>query len=296
MNATKFSVGILLAGIALYAALIMPFSDYLRRKPVEEKLGYIPNLRIVRLLSCEQKELAAASLLMKVIMYFGGVVMKQEESAAPPSLEYAEMEKSVWIALKLDPYNMDGYYFAQSVLVWDLKEYRLVNDLLDYGMKYRTWDGSLPFFAGFNSAYFMKDYASAARYYQRAGELSGSDLSKLLAGRYMQESGETELAIAYLTAMVNGERNQALKKTYLTRLEAFREVRRIEVARDQYREKTGKLPSTVEQLLREGFLAPSPVDPYGGRFYLKRDGKVATTSRFSTMPTGMEQGRQRGGE
>src|ERR1035437_4961022 len=51
-------------------------------------------------------------------------------------------------------------------------------------MKYRTWDWQLPFFAGFNSAFFLKDYAAAARYYQRAGELSGSDLSRLLAGRY----------------------------------------------------------------------------------------------------------------
>jgi len=128
----------------------------------------------------------------------------------------------------LDPYNMDAYYFAQTILAWDVKQYQLANNLLDFGMKYRTWDWMLPFFAGFNSAYFLKDYKKAADYYKRAGELNGSVLSISLAGRYMQESGQTELAIAYLSAMEINERNLAIKKNYQTRLKAFKEVHRIE--------------------------------------------------------------------
>lgn len=184
-------------------------------------------------------------------------------------------------AVQLDPYNMDAYYFAQSFLTWDAKQYKLANELLDYGMKYRTWDWYLPFFAGFNNAYFLKDYAAAAKYYKLAGELSGSDLSKLLAGRYMQESGQTELAIGYLAAMEKGEKNEALKRNYQVRLNAFREVRRIEQARDKFKEIKGRRPATIEQLTQEGFLVPRPVDPYGGQFYLEPDGKVATTSKFA---------------
>ena len=176
---------------------------------------------------------------------------------------------------------MDAYYFAQAFLTWDVKQYKLANALLDYGMKYRTWDWYLPFFAGFNSAYFLKDYAAAAKYYKKASELSGSDLYTLLAGRYMQESGQTELAIGYLAAMEKGERNEALKKNYHTRLTAFREVRRIEIARDKFQKTRGHRPVTVEQLVRNGFLVPPPVDPYGGQFYLEPDGKVATTSKFA---------------
>jgi len=97
----------------------------------------------------------------------------------------------------------------------------------------------------------------------------------------MQESGQTELAIGYLSAMEKGERNQAVKKNYQIRLQAFKEVRRIEIARDLYREQGGMLPVALETLVRSGLLAPPPSDPYGGRFYLEPDGKVATTSRFS---------------
>ena len=138
MSAVKLPFGLLLFGIVLYALLIIPFSDYMKQKPVEEKLGYIPNLQVIRLLSVEQKELAGASLLMKVIMYFGEVAGKQAENVVTQQLDYREMERVIQIALKLDPYNMDGYYFAQSVLVWDMKQYQAANDLLEYGMQYRT--------------------------------------------------------------------------------------------------------------------------------------------------------------
>jgi len=267
--------------VAVYGAMLVPFTSYMARKPIEEKLGYVPSVKLLSYVSADHREFVAASLIMKVSMYFGGLVEKQQANAIVQPPDFQGMSRILHGAIKLDPYNMDAYYFAQAFLTWDVKQYKLANNLLDYGMKYRTWDWYLPFFAGFNSAYFLKDYASAARYYQRAGELSGSDLSRMLAGRYMQESGRTDLAIAYLTAMARGEKNQALKKTYLTRLKAFHEVRRIEQARDRYREKAGKEPSSVEQLQREGFLSPPPVDPYGGEFYLEQDGRVATTSKFA---------------
>jgi tetratricopeptide (TPR) repeat protein len=184
-------------------------------------------------------------------------------------------------AVKLDPYNMDAYYFSQGFLTWDVKQFKLANDLLDYGMKYRTWDWYLPFFAGFNSAYFLHDYKKAAEYYKRAGELSGSDLHKSLAGRYLHESGQTDLAIIYLSAIAKGERNPAMKKNYLLRLNAFKEVRRIEMARDHYRELRGTFPTSIDQLLAAGLLSPPPKDPYGGQFYLEQDGNVKTTSKFA---------------
>lgn len=272
---------VLLIMLSVYGWLLFPFTSYMGQKPIEEKLGYVPSANLLRYISADHKELVGASLVMKVTMYFGGLVEKQQANMIVQPPDYQGMSRMLHGAVKLDPYNMDAYYFAQAFLTWDVKQYKLANALLDYGMKYRTWDWYLPFFAGFNSAYFLKDYAAAARYYQRAGELSGSDLSKLLAGRYMQESGQTEIAIAYLTAMEKGEKNQALKSTFRTRLYAFKEVRRIELARDRYRDVVGKLPQSVEQLHMKGFLAPAPVDPYGGTFYLEPDGRVATTSKFA---------------
>jgi tetratricopeptide (TPR) repeat protein len=253
----------------------------MKQKPIEEKLGYLPSTNVMRYASADHKEFAGALLIMKVVMYFGGVTEKQQSNVIVQPPDYQRMSGILHGAVQLDPYNMDAYYFAQSFLTWEVKQYQLANNLLDYGMKYRTWDWMLPFFAGFNSAYFLKDYKKAADYYKRAGEISGAELNISLAGRYMQESGQTDLAIAYLSAMEKGETNQAVKKNYQTRLSAFKEVRRIEQARDRFRESRGFMPATVEQLISAGFLSPVPVDPYGGKFFLEPDGKAATTSKFA---------------
>ena len=281
MSAVHRPVIALLVALLAYGIILGPFTAYMKQKPIEEKLGYLPNTDVLRYVSADHKELMGAALIMKVIMYFGGIAVKQQTNVivAPP--DYVRMSGILHGAVKLDPYNMDAYYFAQSFLTWEVKQYKIANDLLDYGMKYRTWDWMLPFFAGFNSAYFLKDYKKASEYYKLAGEMSGSELHFSLAGRYMQESGETGLAIAYLGSMVKGERNQAVKKNYQIRLAAFKEVRRIEIARDSYKEARGQSPTTVEQLLQGGFLSTAPIDPYGGQFYLEPDGKVVTTSKFA---------------
>lgn len=281
MSSVSRPVVVLLVSLAIYALVLGSFTDYMKLKPIEEKLGYLPNTSFLRYASADHKELVGAALVMKVLMYFGGIAEKQQTKVIVQPPDYQRMSGILHGAVKLDPYNMDAYYFAQSFLTWEVKQYKLANALLDYGMKYRSWDWMLPFFAGFNSAYFIKDHKKAAEYYRRAGELSGSELYFSLAGRYMQESGQTELAIAYLSAMEKGERNPAVRKNYQIRLAAFQEVRRIEQARDRYLSSGGALPVSLETLVRSGLLTPPPADPYGGQFYLEENGKVATTSKFA---------------
>ena len=275
-----FPVMLFLVGLISYSLLIGPFSSYMRNKPIEEKL--VPSIKLLKPLSADQKELVGASLVLKVLMYYGNLVdttKQMKADGAQPDLQ--GMSRLLHGAVRLDPFNMDAYYFAQGFLTWDARQIEVANELLEYGMTYRDWDWYLPFFAGFNYAFFLQDYGKAAEHYKKAGELSGQDLHKNLAGRYLQESGQTELAIGYLTGMVRTAKNQAVKQAYQVRLKAFHEVRRIELARDSFAAERGTLPVSVDQLVQSGHLNPKPVDPYGGRFHLEATGKVVTTSKFA---------------
>lgn len=277
-----------------YLVLIRPVTDYMHNKPFVEKLGMLPRVEVLQFAAADQKQLVAASLIMKVMMYFGGL-MENEPGKYKTAPDYQTMSRIIHGSVKLDPYNMDAYYFAQALLVWDVGAHKVATDLLVYGMKFRTWDWYLPFFAGFNSAYFLKDFQSAAKYYQRAAELSGESLFATLAGRYMQKSGKTELAIVYLTTMAKGARNQAIKKSYQIRLQSLQAVRLIERARDSYLQAGGRLPVSMEELSIGGYLAKVPSDPYGGKFYLEPDGTVTTTSEFTFGKLEREQVEGTGG-
>jgi len=271
---------VLLAALTAYALVIIPFTGYLAQRPIMEKIGYIPDYRVFRFFAADHQALAGETLVMKAMFYFGSLMDKSFNTLNSPP-DYLSMYQAIHTGLKLDPYNMDAYYFAQAFMVWDVGRVKEANALLDYGMKFRTWDFMLPFFAGFNSAYFLKDYAKAAEYYKKASDLSGSELSANLAGRYLWQSGRTAQAIAYLTMMEKGAGNEAVRKSFRTRLQALQEVRRIELARDRFRDERGRVPESVEELIRSGLVSPPPRDPYGGRFYLEPDGQVATTSKFT---------------
>ena len=272
--------GAVLLLLMLYLTVLIPFTYYLKNKPYIEKLGYVPKGAVLNYLCADQKGFIAATLVMKVLMYFGSLAEKSFSKIIIPP-DYPAMSRTIHAAVKLDPYNMDAYYFAQAILVWDVKQIPLANELLEYGMRYRNWDYMLPMFVGFNNAYFLKDYGKAAQYYKMAGDLSGSDLFIKLAGRYMYDSGKSEMAITYLSVMEKGTRNEAIKKSFQTRIQAFKAARHIELARDSYVKETGHLPLSIHELIKKGYLVKLPVDPYGGEFYLESNGTVQSSSKFA---------------
>lgn len=284
----KRGVAVLVVLLFAYALLIGPFSARMKNRPLLEKLGYLPEPVVMRIVSADQKPLAAAGLVFKTMMYYGGLSEEEQKKSFSP--DFTGMAKTLSTVTRLDPYNMDAYYFGQATLVWDMQHFDEANALLDHGMRYRDWDFYLPLFAGFNSAYFLKDFEKAARYYRRVGELTGSDYFMKLTGRYLYDIGETEQAIAYLATMVEGTRNDAVRKGLSMRLEAFKAVRMIEIARDRFLEVSGKLPEDLNVLLKGGFLATLPNDPYGGTFFIDITGKVHSTSKF--IPDEAEKGRK----
>jgi tetratricopeptide (TPR) repeat protein len=266
--------------VACYLALIIPFTDFMRGRPFVEKLGYTPQAEVLKAAAADQKLVVAAGLVMKALFYYGSLLeVNGAKVIIPP--DYFTLYKTIETAVKVDPYNMDSYYFGQAVMAWEVGRVREANALMEYGMKYRTWDYYLPFFAGFNYAYFLKDYQNAARCYQRAAELSGNTLYANLAGRYMYQSGRTDMALAYLTTMEKSARSDAIKKEFRVRIRAFKEVKGIEEALLAYKQRTGALPASIDDLLRLGYLERAPVDPYGGRFYIDDQGQVKTTSKFA---------------
>lgn len=265
-----------------YCFLLPGFTGQMKARPVEVKLGYLPHARVIRLLGGEFSPLVAEMSVINVLFYYGTVIDKWQQNIIIRP-EYLNMYRMLTTASELDPYNQDTYYFAQAAFTWELGRVREVNRLLERGMQYRTWDAWLPFYVGFNNAYFLKDYAAAAKYMQISAEMSGDSLRTRLASRYLYESNRTGVALAFLDTMIAREKNPAVKKTYQIRKEALQAVEVVDQALAAYRQARGRLPANLEVLVADGFLGEVPRDPYGGEFFLDQDGLVRSTSRFATL-------------
>ena len=189
--------------------------------------------------------------------------------------------RALYTSTRLDPYNMDAYYFAQAVLAWEKGMAQRAVELLEYGFAHRTWDWYLPFYISFDYAFFLKDYEKAGMYLAKAAALKPEvEWYATLAARYFYEGGSTALALAYLREMIPAARNEAIKKRLVTRAEAFEKVLKIEEAIAAYKQRFQTNPEDLERLVRAGLLARIPEDPYGGKFYLDEQGRVRTTSKL----------------
>lgn len=271
---------LLLFLVASYLAVLFPFTSYLKERPVAVKLGYVPEAEALRMAVADQKYLVAQYQVVKVLFYFGTLTDKLRQKIYLPP-EYYNMFKTLETAVRLDPYNMDAYYFAQAAFTWEVGRARDVNRMLIHGMKFRTWDYTLPFYVGFNCAYFLKDYPNAALYMKKAADISENPLYTTLAARYMYESGSNDLAVLFLDTMEKGAKDKKIKSIYLLRKKALVAVVVLTDALKRYTAEHGRPPRDLTELVSSGILQRIPADPYGGRFYLADDGKVRTTSKFA---------------
>ncbi|MCB4204897.1 hypothetical protein LF845_07990 [Deferribacterales bacterium Es71-Z0220] len=271
---------VLIVTIIIMTVFFPAFKADMGKRPLFEKLGYTPQGKIYKVALGEFRWFVGSYLSFKSIIYYGGNIDKISKRRFK-EVEYYNLYRTLETSILLNPYNEDAYYFAQGAFTWDIGRVKEVNSLLEYVFKYRTWDFKIPYFLGFNYAYFLKDYNSAAKYYQKASELSGSPLFTNLAARYFYEGGQTELGIAHLKAMIKMTRKENIKKVYEKRLKSLEAINEIEKAIEAYKGKYGKLPEDINDLVKSGFIDNIPDDPYGGKFYLDKDAKVRTTSKLT---------------
>jgi len=248
-------------------------------RPPQARLGYFPPAPVIKALTADHYQFMSQVISLQCLFYFGTLV--ELRTQAP---DWWRIYRAVYTATRLDPYNMDAYYFAQAVLTWETGMIQQALQLLKFGFAHRTWDWYLPFYISFNYAFFLKDYEKAGMYLAKAAELKPEvEWYATLAARYYYEGGSTALALAYLQEMIPAARNEAIKKRLVTRAKAFEKVLQIEQAVAAFKERFQDDPEDLERLVNAGLLERIPDDPYGGNFYLDEQGRVRTTSKLTPV-------------
>ena len=270
---------VLLALIIVYA-LAFPVVDRYRSdaKNAQSRGLILPPL-VVKLLAMEYKTVTADFLFARASQYFGGKITRQE---AATSIDMQWLYSNLIVITDLDPYFEDPYYFGNALLTWGVGMYAQANRLLEKGVRARTWDWQLPFYLGFNKFYFLNDNAGGAEFIKIAAQRPGApSFLTTLAARLYQQGQKTEIAVAFLQGVIESERDERLKVDYAMRLDALKKILYLERASIAYRKKTGKLPKDLTVLQRDGFISSIPADPYGGMFYIDKDGSIKTTSKMA---------------
>jgi tetratricopeptide (TPR) repeat protein len=279
MKARLLSVALLVMLIAGYA-LLFPLIERTRSPLMKvQARGMILPPLVTKMLSLEFKSITADYLFARASQYFGGKITKRE---AATSIDMQWFYNNILVITDMDPYFEDPYYFGNALLTWEVGMYKHANALLEKGVRARTWDWQLPFYLGFNNFYFLNDSEGGAAFIKIAAQRPGApSFLPTLAARLYQQGQKTEIAIAFLQGVIESERDERLKVNYAMRLDALKRILYLERASIAYRKETGKLPKDLTVLQRDGFISSIPADPYGGMFYIDKDGSIKTTSKMA---------------
>ena len=243
-------------------------------RPRQEQLFTLPP-KLLRIVAFQFKEAAADISFLNASAFLGGKALQNAQ-------QYSWMFSTLKNSAALDPYFLDPYYLMNAALIWDHYKLKEVNDLIAKGADMRTWDKLLPFYAGFNYYYFLDDGVRSFRYLTEASKRSGGNpLYDSLAARVAYKANKTEFAISYLENQIQQAEQHGNKGKTIDlerRLAVLKAIRQIETAELSYQNLFGTLPATVNELLSRGLLPELPIDPYGGTFYIARDGSIKTTS------------------
>jgi hypothetical protein len=189
------------------------------------------------------------------------------------------------VSTDLDPYFLDPYVFANANMTWEGGMISETNTLLEKGAQYRDWDWMLPFFAGFNSFFFLHDNTKAAEYLMTASRRPGpSEQLASFAARLAYKDKKTENAILFLEAIEKKTEDERLKKEYETRIHALQARLILERSVSTYKEKFNRTPVSLQRMIENGILKEIPRDPYGGKFSIGPDGEITCTSDYLLMP------------
>lgn len=150
-----------------------------------------------------------------------------------------------------------------------------------------TWSPATYLFlrilVAYNWSVFQKEYARAAHLLEETARLPGAPpYLPFLTTRLYAQAGSFDAADAFATQFAAGATDPDTRAAFERRKQEIaleRALQSLDEAVARYREREGRLPAHLDDLVSAGLLGAIPEDPLGGRVYLGVDGRTYSTSQ-----------------
>lgn len=240
-----------------------------------KELLYMPNGKYLKAISLGHAPLVADFVFLWAIQYYS-------DYDRGDRYRYVEHVFGDVIA-ELDPGYIDPYWLGAMILTTEAQDLEGGLRLLDRGFEKNPSAWILPFLAGWECDR-VRQFDRAAVYFDRAARAPGAppDLFRLKAGM-TERTGNLREAIARWQDVLTDPRNDAGARAIATRqirtLTVRADVHDLDTAIATYRERKGRLPRSLDELVRDGVLRTLPQDPDGAAYaFDPSSGTVSSTA------------------
>lgn len=287
---------ILLGACFLLAFLVKPVQDRLATRLglqsiVSDQL-YFDSALAVKKVSLGYESLVADIYWMRTIQYYG----RRDEADRRP-VRYKNLAALLDITTTLDPDLLDAYragavFLSEPDPVGAGQPQEAIK-LLDKGMRRNPREWRFGFDKGFVYFWYLKDLKAAGDAWLASSKLPGAPpWMEPLAAMAFSKSGAMDAAKALWQRQYQESSRADVKgnaRNHLLSIQVAEDLWTLEYLLNRYRERLGRYPRKLEDLVGEGWLRYVPSDPLGTPYsYNRDDGKVQlspqTKVRYLAVP------------
>jgi len=272
------------ATLALTVAIIICFGcSLLFLRKIDDVRGpslirdtlYISSPSALKRMSLGYTGLLADIYWTRAVQYFGSHHARSAE-------EYNLLYPLLDITTKLDPKLTVAYRFGATFLTepppQGAGQPEKAVELVKRGIERNPNDWHLYYDLGFLQAWDLHDYLAASKTFEQGSQLQNSNPAlKVLAAAYASRGGDLETSRLLWRSTYETAANGTIRRNALQHLQSMKaddDVTALERVVEQYRMKSGALPSSFSDLISAGLLRGTPTDPIGRPYKLMPDGKI----------------------
>lgn len=240
-----------------------------------EELAQLPRGEYLKPMLLGYQHLGADLLWLRLLQVLG----KKKTTVD----EYEWIYHTLDVVTTLDPQYDYAYYVGGVALTNLANRVDLSNRLLAKGHTANPIVWNLPFLLGYNYYFILGNAAKGAEYMAAAAKLPGGpNYLPGLASRMYAEASSPEVALQLLKALWHQTQDQEMRQVLENRAKEIiieRDIQSLESAREVYREKHGRLPKVLSDLVASGEISQVPNEPFGGTYSLDAQrGEITSSS------------------
>ena len=260
-------------------AILVPAQMALDRQlaPYRETpdLLWIPSGKVLRTISLGHNGLLADLYWTRVVQYFG---LRLHEHRT----DFPLLAPLLDITVTLDPHLLVAYRFGAVFLSasppYGAAEPEKAIALLQRGIQANPEEWRLWHELGFIYYWDLKDYRAASAAYREGSKYPAADpWMKVMAAVIEEKGGNRDTSRFLWTEIHNSAEDELIRKNAQMHLETLRtldDVEELEKRAAAFHERTGRWPQSFQEMIAEGLLQGTPLDPQHYPYQLQPDGKI----------------------
>ena len=260
------------------SSLLLRHLDRVRPQAAVQEVLYFNSPKVLKRLALGYDGLLADVYWTRTVQYFG---FRHHARA----MSYRLLAPLLEITTRLDPHLTVAYHFGASFLAPNppdgAGEPERAIELTEFGIQNNPDDWKLYYDLGFVYYINLKDYSKAADAFYRGAKIPNAHpFMHVLAAQLAAHAGDYETSRMIWSATYQNSQDTQIRQNAIEHLRSLRvdeDVTHLQQAVTRFGERTGRLPTSMAELVDAEGLRGLAVDPLGRPYRLTPEGRVELT-------------------